>query len=253
MAAVYEQYIEELHDKYGYLAAWLPNTKLRLGDVGILKRDRFEFTTTLNDLGIPFNTRDIGEVADYQYVSSDGANIEFHAGADATAVGAAIGKSAGKVTVLFKRANAVVFIAAGCKTTLIEQQDILGKEVLTRYQSGSWPRERVVITELVTAESATVLVSATDSAKADFSAESNIAPHGLSLADSSAGLQIASSSGVATQILAARQLTPLFRASGVRRRFLSGTSFDTRSGEPGEKRRGGESDVFSDVDYSDLE
>ncbi len=65
MGAVYQQYTEELHDKFGYLATWLPGTKLKLGDVGILKRDRFEFVTTLNDLGLPFTIRDISGAADY--------------------------------------------------------------------------------------------------------------------------------------------------------------------------------------------
>ena len=254
MPAVYRQYTEELREKYGYLATWLPNIKLKLGDVGILKRDRFEFITSLDDLGISFKTRDISEPADYEYISSDGANIEFNAGANVAGIGTTVGKSSAKASVLFKRANAVVFVAKGCKTTLIEQHDRLGKQIVALYQAGKWPKDHVIITELVTAESATILVSATAGAKIDFSATSQIAPLSLSLAEAAAGLQIASSSGIATQILASRQLTPLFRASGVRRSLFAGSSFDTRSTGADDNQRGGtESAVFSDVDYADLE
>lgn len=254
MSAVYEQYTEELREKYGYLATWLPNIKLKLGDIGVLKRDRFEFITTLDDLGISFKTRDISEAADYEYISADGANVEFNAGADVAGIGTTIGKSSAKASVFFKRANAVVFVAKGCKTTLIEQHDRLGKQIVALYQAGKWPKEHVIITELVTAESATILISATADAKIDFSATSQIAPLSLSLAEATAGLQIARSSGIATQILASRQLTPLFRASGVRRSLLSGSRFDTRSANAADKQPSStESAVFSDLDYADLE
>src|SRR5690348_16304820 len=83
MPAIFEQYTHELEDKFGYLATWLPSTALRLGDVGVLKRDRFEFVTTLVDLGLETEVRGHGGAADYQYVSAAGADIVFSGGANA--------------------------------------------------------------------------------------------------------------------------------------------------------------------------
>ncbi len=157
-----------------------------------------------------------------------------------------------KVSVVFTRANAVVFVAAGCKTTLIEQLDTLGRRILELYKSGDWPKNHGVITELVTAGSATILISASDSAHVDLSAKAGIAPAGLTLADTSAEFQIASSTGVATQILVASQLTPLFRASAVRRHIFSSPGFDSR-GTDSVRRREPEEDVFADIDYGELE
>src|SRR5688572_22235598 len=111
MPAPYERYTEELHDQYGYLATWLPNLKLKLGDVGRLKRDRFEFVTDLNHLGISFETREAGESANYDYVSADGAGVEFQASGETAGIGTALGQSRATAAVSFKRANAVVFIA----------------------------------------------------------------------------------------------------------------------------------------------
>lgn len=250
--SVYHQYTEELNDKFGFLATWLPGTKLRLGDVGILKRERFEFVTTLEDLGIPFATRDIGGVADYQYVSSKGVTIDFHGNGTAETPGAPLARASSAVSINFSRANAVVFVAAGCKTTLVERQDQLGHAILARYRANNWQEDYVVITELITAESATILVSADDSAKVDLAAKAKIATAGFSLADPSIELQVASSVGVATQILAASQLTPLFRASGVRRRIFSAPSFQTR-GADGVQRSPGEALVFTDIGCDDLE
>jgi hypothetical protein len=198
--------------------------------------------------------RDIGEAADYDYASAGGAEIKFYTDADLAGAGATIGQSSAKASVFFNRANAIVFVAKRCKTALIDRQDQLGREILALYEAGKWPKDHVIITELITAESATILVSSTAGAKVDFSATSQVAPLSLSLVDASAGLQIASSSGVATQIVAAKHLTPLFRASGVRWRLFSANSFDTRSGDDNDKhRRGPESAIFSDLDYADLE
>jgi hypothetical protein len=106
----------------------------------------------------------------------------------------------------------------------------------------------VVITELITADSATILISATEKAHIDLSAKGQVAPTGLSLADASAGLQVTRSSGVATQILAAQKLTPLFRASGVRKHFFGDPSFETR-GEGASTAKAGHELVFADVGY----
>ena len=251
MSQTYEQYTAELNEQFGYLATWLPNVRLQLGDVGILKRDRFEFVTNLSNLGITISVRDTGDAANYQYVSANGANIDFDTAGDAAGVGSALGKSAAKASVTFKRANAVVFLAKGCKSTFIDQQDALGKQILARFLSGDWKQEYAIVTELVSAESATVIVSSSSDAKVEFSAESKLAPTGLSLADASVGLQVARSSGVATQIVASANLTPLFRASGLRQRLFGGTSFGTRSGAA--ETHVAKSELrFSDIDYSDL-
>ncbi len=138
---------------------------LKLGDVGLLKRNRFELITTTDDLGLHTQSRDIGGAADYQYISSEGASINFDvSGAAPTAVGPIAHSAAAKVSVIFARANAVVFLATGCKTVSIERHDILGRTILERFKAGGWDKEYVVITELVTASSATILISATDSA-----------------------------------------------------------------------------------------
>ena len=47
MTAVYEQYTQEMHSRFGYLATWLPNARIALGDVGVLKRDRFTVVTRI--------------------------------------------------------------------------------------------------------------------------------------------------------------------------------------------------------------
>jgi hypothetical protein len=248
MPLPYEQYTEELHQRYGYLATWLPSTKLHLGDVGTLRRDRFELVTTLNHLGIEFATRDISEAADYEYISANGASLQFDFRADADGIEQALGKSMAKVAVRFSRENAVLFMAKGCKASHIEQQDRLGAEVLARHDNGNWEKTYVVITELVTAESATILISGQANARVEFSGETGIAPQGITLADLSAGLRIASSSGVATHIFAAKQLTPLFRASGIRTRFPFTRSFTTRSSGKNRPNFG-----FSNLLYEDLE
>lgn len=252
MRAIYEQYTDELSDEFNYLATWLPGTQIRLGDVGRLQRDRFEFVTTLADMGIPFTVRAFGGPTDYQYVSARGADIAFDASAQATEAVGAPATGAAKVSVLFKRANAIVFVAAGCTTSLLDNQHDLGTQLIQRHQAGSFPKDYVVVTELVTAASATILISASDSARMDIAASAQLAPTGISLADASAGLKVVSSSGIATQILSQTSLTPLFRASAVRRRLLGGATFQARS--PGTREvMVSEGEAFVSLTYDDID
>jgi hypothetical protein len=55
MATIEEQYTKELHNKYGYFAAWDPGVKYKLGDYGKLKNKTvFERYGNISDLGIKF-------------------------------------------------------------------------------------------------------------------------------------------------------------------------------------------------------
>eukprot|EP01037_Dinobryon_pediforme_P010939 gene10939-11022_t len=60
MPAIYEQYTHELRNKFGYLATWIPTTKLKLGDIGILKKDRFEYRGNLGLLADATITNSLG-------------------------------------------------------------------------------------------------------------------------------------------------------------------------------------------------
>ena len=157
----------------------------------------------------------------------------------------------------FSRENATLFLARNCLTTLIEDQVSLGREILARSEVGEWDHSHVVITELLSVESGTILISNSSSGHIDFGAKSDIGAEALNLANASIGLQVLSSLGIGVQILASAGLTPLFRVSGLKRRLLGGSRFDKRASEQPSLSIVGDQAAqrldFVDIDYDDLE
>ena len=104
----------------------------------------------------------------------------------------------------------------------------LGRTVLARTEAGRWPRDHVVITELLSTGPAAVLVANNHDARIELAATVPTPLDGLPLASASAALDIVSSRGIGVKIIAPTGLTPLFRASGVRRRLLGEDRFEHR-------------------------
>jgi hypothetical protein len=249
VAEIYEQYTRDVREALNYLATWLPNVHMSLGDVGRLRRDRFDRRSSLEQLGLPFEARPSAKPIDLQYTSGADVKISFNASAAAANAGDILGPGSASITVEFSRANSVVFIATRCRVAHISDRDRVAHEILSRYRSGDWPADQVVVTELVTVDSATILISNSANARIDLTADSAIAPMTMSLADASSGLRATHSEGIATQIVANKGLTPLFLASGVRRRLFTGATFELRSADTDPSGESESNLVFVDVDY----
>ncbi|SFW85757.1 hypothetical protein SAMN04489730_6212 [Amycolatopsis australiensis] len=222
---MFERYTDELRAQFDYLPAWLPNTHLELGDVGILRRDRFERQTSLTELGIPYRTRNSGHGIDLDYSSSGNVSITVSGAAESPVAGPL------RIAVSFAREHGVVFQAKSCHTKEIADRHTLGRAVLALSEAGRWPRNHVVITELVTTGPAVVLVAGHHDARMELAATVPAPLDALPLASASAALDVVSSRGIGVKIIAPTGLTPLFRASGVRRRLFGEDRFEHRGVE----------------------
>lgn len=223
VAAMFERYIKEMRAQFDYLSAWLPNAHLELGDVGILRRDRFERQTSLTELDIPFTTRERNHSVDLDYCSAGDVSINVTGAAGSPQVGPL------RIAVSFTGEHSVVFQAKACHVTEIANRHTLGRTVLALAESGQWQRDHVVITELLSTGPAVVLVSNNRDARIEMASSiPAVAADPLPLASASAALDIISSRGIGVKIIAPDGLTPLFRAAGVQRRFLGDARFKRR-------------------------
>lgn len=220
-----DQYLLEMNAKYGYHATWQPNVSLRLGDIGIVNNNVFRYITNLKNKGIKFAERPGEAAEDLNYTSASGVSIKVNAAAtvSGTEVHASIGSGKAHVVIEFGNTAGVVFQAMQTRTSMIENQEALGDQVIAMYQNGQWNTDYVIITELVTADSMTVLISKGQNAKIELMASGDVTPSSLKLADTSAGFSVTSFKDIDTQIIAKTKLTPLFRASTVQRRWWSST------------------------------
>jgi hypothetical protein len=98
----------------------------------------------------------------------------------------------------------------------------LARELLQLAQTGKWDRDWVVITEVIRAEAAVILISESSDGSAELAVDADLAALGLQGLTAGANISLAHSSSLDTKIAGAAGLTPLFRAVRVKRRWFVG-------------------------------
>jgi hypothetical protein len=212
MADVVEYYLTEMADKFHYYAAWLPGISLRLGDIGIINdQNQFIPKTSLKSRGIAFEVREDAKKNDLKHTSAEGVSISMKAAGDVMA-GTKVLKPADIGFIAeFGRENAVVFQADGVVSTRIEDIDRLTADIAAKAEKNEWKKEWVVITELIAADSSTILISNSNNARVEIKANADVP--GLNIASADARLGVAFESGMHTSLVAKNGLTPLFNVA----------------------------------------
>jgi hypothetical protein len=211
------QYANELHQQFGYLATWLPTAHLELGDYGTIKDGVFERGGNLKDLGIKFAAGTHADAGDLEYASADAVSQELKAAGNAPVTAGPGGSVDATVGISFKRANAVLLQASNCKTSIISNIDEVAHTVLSRYAEGEWPDDRVVITDLMSVGTLTVLISSGANAEIDLSVKGNVGSGVAKLASANASYSATKVSSIGTRIIGQKGATPLFKARGIKR------------------------------------
>jgi hypothetical protein len=212
-----ETYAHEVNEHLDYLVNWPINTAVKLGDIGIIVNGVFKRMTTLKSKGIDVPQEREGRgSSSLEYGSRDGVEWTLDLGAESEIKGLG-----GNVNINFKREGAV-FLRIGEYT--LKQFDVideLGKEILERYKNDDWERNQVVVTEVVTASAATILVSGSKSAKASLQLDSSL-PATAALGKGKFS-QVLSLTGSFAAKLIGESVSPFLRTSGLRRRLIGNT------------------------------
>lgn len=243
MTAVSAQYTREIRGALGYSATWLPSVDIRIGDVGVISDYQYRRVSSLADFGIGFTTRKDDSRAVIQYSTENAVSIGVDGAADAGVLGNT--PLEGRLSVKFGAGNAVLFQAGNCRTQAIEDQHGLGRQVLEMADRGDWPEGYVVVTDVVTADVTTVLISNGSGAEAEFSLDADVELQSTSLVNAKAQVRLLHAKNIGTQIVAQRGLTPLFKAQGVVRHLIRRRSFGPQRGVSEPARQ------FAGVDYED--
>ncbi len=218
MTAASKLYLKEIYQRFSYLAAWLPNINLRLGDVGVLQGEQFKQMTTLKALGVPFETRTSTSTIDFTYTSQSGVTLKTKVNGE-VAIGTTLPATQAGISMQFSKEGAFLFQAVKCRVDEIEDKDAVGKVVVKLLKEGTWNRDWGVVDTLVRAGSATIVVSNSQVASLELTANAPVAvanPANLGI-----GLSVNSQSGDIIQFIAAKGLAPLFKLSRVKQSFLS--------------------------------
>ncbi|HKB45388.1 MAG TPA: hypothetical protein VKC90_13405 [Chitinophagaceae bacterium] len=223
-----EQYTNELSRKFGYKATWLPGMPLRLGDIGILNNYVYTPVTTLEFFQIPFEVREDDTKDDLEYSSNGQITITSKISGTVSPAGSTFTNSDAGLIVEFSSQNSIFFKANQAQVILINNTNKIGEEIIKLYEEGKWNKHWVVITQLVKAESATILLSNSSNAKIELKANANINSSNLDIADAQFNFSSSFLKGLETKIIAQRGLTPLFKVKGLRNRIFLPPSFIDR-------------------------
>ena len=218
MASAGKLYVREIYSRFQYLAAWLPNANLSLGDVGVHEGGRFKRMSALKDLGLPFRVRIGTNPIDFTYTSESGVTVATKIGGK-VAAGTSLPLGQADISIQFSRKGAFLFQAIGCSTEEIEDKMALGQVIIRLVKEGSWEPSWAVVDTLVRADTATIVLSNSRTGAVELTAKAPVSV--ANLANVAVGLSVTSQTGDIIRFIAAKGLSPLFRLSKVKQSFLS--------------------------------
>ncbi len=207
----------EIKKELKYFVPWLPGTPLELGDVGEMNEGVFERKTNLKNLDIKFKIIKDKTKNDIKYQSED--TVEEYLDGKIEMSSNPIVKSKAKLRFEFNREGGIIFNAIGVKNDKIDDIYKLQQDVLKLKQ---WNKKWVIITEVVKAESAVVLISNSSISESSlgFGVETDILKN-LNIANPELELYSISSKNMAVNLIAKEPLTILYKASKLKKTIFS--------------------------------
>lgn len=201
-----KKYMRGVQAAFGCLGNWPPITPVAVGDVGILGPNGFQrHTHGLRYFGPSFG------VGPGQLVPPLGGDLSHHTVASAELV--ASGETGeGEVEFTFAGKGQFAFQATGCTSTTMQHMNLAAIE--SQCLDGMWKEDWIIVTEVIHAERATILLS--QSRKASLRLKGPTGIEDLLVAD----LKVSASTGEVARFLGVKGVVAMFRALRVKRSFF---------------------------------
>jgi hypothetical protein len=224
MASPVGLYQDEMHDKLGFFATWLPADPMEVGDVGALEKGRFRRITSLKELGFEYGSKTAPSMQDLHYTSKNGTKLSAGAGAS---VGSEI---TGEIAIDFSGEGAFVFQASGLRAKRLENVPVVARQVLSAFKKGRWEKDWLLVEQIHLAKQATVIVSEDRSSRIVISAKGSGPITTACLADPRINFAVATIEGRMVHVVGATALTPLYSCVRIRTPIFGSPTF--RSSQP---------------------
>ena len=216
MTSPVRRYTDEIYGQFSYWATWLPTSRLQMGDLGPVQNRIFSPQTSLKELGVSFETTRDAKVLNLQHATQNGVQITFQAAAANQTIPQIPQGKAG-VEVAFAQTSGIVFVVKDGRERRIRNLDAIGEKLLELIQRGDVAREYALVTHVVDATAATVLISSSSEAKFIVSADMDLKAGLLDLANGRMNFSRVSSKNMETELIADQGATPLFRLAGFKK------------------------------------
>jgi hypothetical protein len=160
MSEIAELYTKGIKRKLqNYWAAWLPMTRYAIGDVGTLNGFVFDKVCSLHELKLKVHSEQDNDPSALDITSEAGVTISLKAAGESNPYFSHIGATEAGVKVEFGAVGAFILEAPEIFGSEIGDRLNVRRQIITAFKKGIWDKEWLVVTRLLTATSATVLVS----------------------------------------------------------------------------------------------
>lgn len=221
-----------------FLPNWTPETPRQLGDVGTFDAGAFVRRTTLEELGIAVDGHAAPATRDHTTRSPRGVTVTVSPpGASPDGV-RAIGRDEAGARLAFSRPGAFVVAAPTCRERRLANADRVKAELLDRLRARelAWDPGDALVTGLVEAASATVVVAETAGSAVELRATDDVGDGWGRLGDLGAAVETAATEGRVVAVVAGEATVPLFEPrtlSPAYRRWLADRRSATGGGPAG--------------------
>jgi len=210
-----------------YFATWLPNQRIMVGDVGEINALTFNKLTTLEELGVE-HYYDAGvNCISLDYTSGDDVSITAKSSLSGDDV--PLAESSALIAVEFGKIGAYLFKANNGKGLTISNMMSVGKQIIELYKKKVWNRDWVMVSHVISFDSATIMVANSTSAKIKLEAKCEISDDIFSRLKSDSKVNVVHQSGEIIKVIAENGVTPIYQLYGIRRRLFKDTSFAMKS------------------------
>ena len=184
---------------------------------------------SLGELEIPFQITEDNSASPLELVSESGVSFILKLAGEANETFENVPKASAGVKINFGSQGAFVVQCPAAYEPEIAAPMVLQKEIINSYQRGKWQSNWVVIVRMVTAPTATFLISQSRSARLELSAKADLAAGLADLAKVELGFALRSQRGEIIKMIGAQGVTPFFQLGTLKRRLFGSPRFTIRS------------------------
>jgi hypothetical protein len=214
MAELVELYSRGIKRKLeNYWAAWLPGTRFAVGDIGTLNGYLFEKVGTLDELKLKYYAEPDNDPSPLDISSESGVAVSFKAAGETNAAFDYIGAADAGLKIAFGSEGAFILQAPETFESEVGDRLNLQRQIVNAYAKGNWEKDWLVITRLVKATSATVLISKSSNASLELTAKGNLSGAVAALGSANAGITVKHQQGDTISMIGGQNVTPLFQLS----------------------------------------
>ena len=233
MTELVEMYSKGVKKRFkNYWPAWPAFTRYQLGDIGTLNGHVFQKVATLTELGLNSIPHTGVDTSQLDISSEKDVSITFKAAGQANPLFTSIGNAEAGMRIDFGQSGAFIVEAPQIVEDELTGLLSLQKAIVHAYTQGKWDRDWLVITRLVRAASATVLISRSSQASLELAASGQLSAVVTALGDVNAGITLRRQSGDTMNMICAVNATPLFQLSRIKTSFFGTPKFSIHSMRP---------------------